>query len=77
LTYFGNIISKDAGCSEDIQNRITKAQGCIFAVQKVWKNLKKIIRLRYLKPQWWQLSSISISLGRSLDESENNSTKQD
>jgi hypothetical protein len=38
LTYLSSIISKDDGSSEDIQNRIAKAQGVFFAVEKVWKN---------------------------------------
>jgi cyanophycinase-like exopeptidase len=32
LTYLSSIISKDDGSSEDIQNRIAKAQGVFFAV---------------------------------------------
>ena len=40
FTYFGSIISKDGGNSEDVKNRIAKAQGAFSQLKKIWKNKK-------------------------------------
>ena len=40
FTYFGSIISKDGGSSEDVKSRIAKAHGVFSQLKKVWKNRK-------------------------------------
>ena len=41
FTYLGSIISKDCGSSEDVKNRIAKAQG-IFSLLKILCKNRKI-----------------------------------
>ena len=38
--YLGSIISKNGGCSEDVESRLAKAQSLSFTVEKVLKNRK-------------------------------------
>ena len=40
FSYLGSIISKDGGSSEDVKNRIARAQGVFSQLKKVWKNRK-------------------------------------
>ena len=46
LTYIVSIMSKDAGSSENVKNRIAKAQGVSSQLKKVWKNRKASLQAR-------------------------------
>ena len=46
FAYLGSIISKDGESSEDVKNRMAKAQGIFSQLKKVWKNRKIILQTK-------------------------------
>ena len=67
FTYLSSINSKDGESSEDVKNRIAKAQGVFSLLKKVWKNRKTSLqtKIRILEGIVKTVSNMALKHGRS------------